>query len=62
MDYKDKGKKSCFMAKDSDNSDNNEMVYIGVKDESDDKEDKMELISHVRKNNHGLLIVVVLII
>ena len=27
------------------------MVYIVVKDESDDEEDKMALISHVRKND-----------
>ena len=38
--YKDKGKKSCFMAKDSDNSED-EMVYIVVKDEFDYEEDKM---------------------
>ena len=33
------------MAKDFDSED--EMVYIVVKDESDDEGDKMELISHV---------------
>ncbi|MFA1068233.1 hypothetical protein ACDI57_27820, partial [Klebsiella pneumoniae] len=49
-DYKDKGKKTYFMAKDSDNSED-EMVYIVVKDESDDEDDKMALICHVRKNN-----------
>ena len=33
--YKDKGKKTCFMAKDFDNSED-EIVYIVVKDESYD--------------------------
>ena len=47
-DYKDKVNKSCFMAKDSDSNDNDEMVYIAIKDESDDEGDKMA---------HGLLIV-----
>ena len=46
--YKGKGKKSCFMAKDSDDSED-EMIYIVVKDESDDEKDKMALISHVSK-------------
>ena len=50
-DYKDKGKKSCFMAKDSDSSDDDELVYIVVKYEFDDEGDKMTLISHVRKND-----------
>ena len=27
------------------------MIYIAVKDEFDDEEDKMTLISHVRKND-----------
>ena len=36
------------MAKDFDDSED-EMVYIIVRDESDDEEDKMALISHVRK-------------
>ena len=49
-DYKDKGKESCFMDKDLDSSEDDEIVYIVVKDESDDEEDKMALISHVRKN------------
>ena len=38
------------MAKDSYNSED-EMVYIVVKDESNDEGDKMTLISHVRKND-----------
>ena len=38
-DYKDKGKKSYFMAKDSNNNDD-EMVYITVKDEFDDEGDR----------------------
>ena len=50
MNYKDKGNKTCFMAKDFDNSED-EMVYIVVKDESDDEGDKMALISHVSKND-----------
>ena len=41
--FKNKGKKTCFMAKDSEDSDNgeDEIVYIIVKDDSDsDEEDK----------------------
>ena len=56
--FKDKGKKTCFMAKDSKDSDNSEdeIVYIVVKDESDnDGEDKMALISHVRKNDTWII-------
>ena len=49
-DYMHKGKKSCLMAKYFDNSED-EMVYIVVKDESNDEGDKMTLISHVRKND-----------
>ena len=37
------------MAKDSDNNED-EMVYIATKDESNDEGDKMTLISHVSKN------------
>ena len=46
------------MAKDSKVSDNSEdkIVYIAVKDDSDnDKEDKMALISHVRKNDTWII-------
>ena len=42
------------MAKDSNNSED-EMVYIFVKDESDDEGDKMALISHVRKNDTWII-------
>ena len=42
------------MAKDSDNSED-EIVYIVVKDESDDEGDKMELISHVSKNDTWII-------
>ena len=45
------------MAKDLDNSED-EMVYIVVKDESNNEGDKMALISHVRKNDTWILIVV----
>ena len=31
------------------------MVYIDVKDEFDDEEDKMALISHVRKNDTWII-------
>ena len=54
MNYKDNGKKSCFMAKDSDNSEV-EMIYIAVKDESNDEGDNMTLISHVRKNDTWII-------
>jgi hypothetical protein len=53
-DYKDKGKKSYFTAKDSDNNED-EMVYIVVKDESDDEGDKMVIISHVRTNDTWII-------
>ena len=52
--YKDKGKKTCFMSKDSDNNED-EMVYIDANDESDDEGDKMTLISHVIKNNTWII-------
>ena len=42
------------MAKDSDNSED-EIVYIVVKDESNDEEDKMALIYHVRKNDTWII-------
>ena len=42
------------MAKDSNNSED-EMVYIAVKDESDDERDKMTLISHVSKNDTWII-------
>ena len=49
------------MAKDSKDSNNSDdgIVYIAEKDEfdSDEEEDKMELISHVRKMIHGSLTV-----
>ena len=53
-DYKGKSKKSCFMAKDSDNNED-EMVYIVVEDESEDEEDEMTLISHVNKNDAWII-------
>ena len=34
--YKYKVKKYCFMAKDLDSSEDDEMVYIAIKDESND--------------------------
>ena len=42
------------MAKDSDNSED-EIVYINVKDESDDEGDKMELIPQVSKNDTWII-------
>ena len=39
------------MAKYFDSSDDDEMVYIAIKDESDNEDDKMALISHVSKND-----------
>ena len=43
------------MAKDSNNNED-EIVYIAVKDESDnDEEDKMALISHERKNDTWII-------
>ena len=42
------------MANDLDNSED-EIVYIVVKDESDDEGDKMALISHVSKNDTWII-------
>ena len=42
------------MAKDSNNSED-EMVYISIKDEYDDEEDKMALVSHVSKNDTWII-------
>ena len=42
------------MAKDSDNSED-EIVYIVMKDEYNDKGDTMALISHVRKNDTWII-------
>ena len=42
------------MIKESDNSED-EMVYIVVKDESDDEGDKIALISHVSKNDTWII-------
>ena len=42
------------MVKDSDNSED-EIVYIIVKDESNDEGDKMALISHVSKNDTWII-------
>ena len=55
-DYKEKDKKSCFMAIDSDSSsDNEEMVCIAIKDELEDENDKMALISRVSKNDTWII-------
>ena len=43
------------MAYDLDSSEDDEMVYISIKDESDDEGDKMTLISHVRKNDTWII-------
>ena len=42
------------MAKDSNNNED-EIVYIAIKDEYDDEGDKMTLISHVRKNDTWIM-------
>ena len=43
------------MAKDSDSSEDDEMVYIVVKDESNDEGDKMTHISHVSTNDPWII-------
>ena len=58
--FKEKGKKTCFMAKDSkdSNSIEDEIVYIAIKDESDnnnEEDDEMALISHVSKNDTWII-------
>ena len=53
-DYKGKSKKSCFVAKDSNDSED-EVVYIAIKDESNDEEDEMAPISHVSKNDTWII-------
>ena len=44
--FKDKGKKICFMAKDSEDSDSSEdeIVYIAIKDEFDNDEEEDEIV------------------
>ena len=58
--FKNKGKKSCFIAKDSKDFDNSEdeIVYIAVKDEADnenEEDDEMALISHISKNDTWII-------
>ena len=43
------------MAKDFDSSDEDEMVYITIKDKLDHKKDKMALIYHVSKNDMWII-------
>ena len=43
------------MAKYSDSSDDEEMVYIAIKDESNNENDKMALISHISKNDTWII-------
>ena len=43
------------MAKDFDSSDDDEMVYIAIKDESDNEDDKMTLISYVIKTDTWII-------
>ena len=52
--YKDKGKKTCFMVKYFNNCED-EIVYIAIKDESNDEADKMTHISHVSKNDTWII-------
>ena len=55
-DYKEGGVKSCYFSKDSESSEEeDEMVYIAIKDESDDENDKMTLISHISKNDTWII-------
>ena len=54
-DYKEKGKTSCFMEKYSNSSDHDEIVYIAITGDSKDEDDKMELISHVSKNDMWII-------
>ena len=59
-DYKDKGNQSCYMAKDFDSSEEDEVVYIVVKDESDDENEKWVSSLMLVRMIHGLFIVVIL--
>lgn len=43
------------MAKDYDSSDDDEMVYISIKDELDDGNEKMALISRITKNDTWII-------
>ena len=52
---KEKHNKSCFIDKYLDSSEDDEMVYIAVKNEFDDEGDKMTLISHIRKNDTWII-------
>ena len=44
------------MAKDFDSSNEDEMIYIAIKDESDDENDNMDLISHISKNDITMMV------
>ena len=43
------------MTEDFDSSDEDEMIYIVIKDESNDENDKMDLISYISKNNTWII-------
>ena len=57
-DYKEKGKKSFSIVEEETNTDSNdfeiEVVYVSMKDESD-KDEKIELISYVNKNDKWII-------
>ena len=53
--YKEKGKKSCYIVKDSD-SEEDEMVYIFIRDDSNNEEnEKTTLISNIIKNDTWII-------
>ena len=57
-DFKDKGKKSCYIAeeetKDESDENDDEVVYVAMKDESDE-DDAIALVTCMNKNNKWII-------
>ena len=58
VDYKEKGKKSCYIAKeekkDESNDNDDEIVYVAMKDGSNENE-AIALISYVKKSDRWII-------
>ena len=57
-DYKDKGKKSCYIAeeerKDGSDTHDDEVVYVAIKDDSD-KDEVTTIVSYVNKSDRWII-------
>ena len=54
-DYKDKGKKSCYIVEEDDfDEHDDELVYIAIKDE-DDEDEGTTLVTCVNKNDRWII-------